>query len=78
MVYLAEFNPDSADAMLDRLDGTFGLLLTYPELGRLRPDIAPDLRYFVVQKYLVLYRTLESGVEIVRVVHGARNLADLF
>jgi plasmid stabilization system protein ParE len=26
-----------------------------------------------VRSYLILYRQIEGGVEIVRVVHGARN-----
>lgn len=46
-------------------------------LGPARPDLAPDLRYFVVRKYLILYRQIADGVEIVRVVHGARHLPDL-
>lgn len=47
-------------------------------MGRLRPDIAPELRYFVVGNYLILYRTVENGIQIVRVIHGARDLPHLF
>lgn len=43
-----------------------------------RPDLAEGLRYFVVGGYLVVYRQVAGGVEIVRVVHGARHLPDLF
>ncbi len=47
-------------------------------MGPARPDLAAGLRYFIVGNYLVLYREAPDGVEIVRVVHGARHLPNLF
>jgi len=62
---------------------TFGLLATQPEIGwhpRLKhPDLA-SLRAFQVsgfRKMAVLYRPRPDGVEILRVVHGSRNLQAL-
>ncbi len=46
-------------------------------MGPARPDLAADLRYFVVGAYLILYRESDDSVEIVRVVHGAMNLNGL-
>jgi toxin ParE1/3/4 len=46
-------------------------------MGRARPELRPDLRSFPCGAYLILYRAVDDGVEIVRVVHGARNLEDL-
>jgi toxin ParE1/3/4 len=40
--------------------------------------IAPELRRSLVGRYLILYRIITDGVQVVRVVHGARNLFDLF
>lgn len=53
------------------------LLGEHPELGPLREDIAPGLRYLPVGRYPLLYRIVDDGVEIVRVVHGARHLPGL-
>jgi toxin ParE1/3/4 len=39
-----------------------------------RPDIAQDLPCFPVGKYLILDRLLPDGIDVVRVVHGARRL----
>jgi plasmid stabilization system protein ParE len=36
------------------------------------------LRYFTAGHYLILYRIVEDGVEIVRVVFSGRNIASLF
>jgi plasmid stabilization system protein ParE len=52
----------------------FHALADNPLMGRLRPEIAPELRYFTVGKYLILYRTVLDGVQIVRIIHGARDL----
>ena len=46
-------------------------------MGRARPGLRSDLRYFPYGSYLILYRIVGDGVEIERVVHAARNLDDL-
>ncbi|MBI4031035.1 MAG: type II toxin-antitoxin system RelE/ParE family toxin [Proteobacteria bacterium] len=76
-LYIAADNPDAADRVLDDIDSKFRLLSDNPEIGPARPDIAPEFRYFPVGSYLILYRLLKGNVEIVRVVHGMRNLLTL-
>ncbi len=73
--YLAKDNEAAADRVLDSLDARMQRLADHPLLGPARPDIAPDLRYLVSDNYLILYRILPAAVEIVRVLHGARNLS---
>jgi plasmid stabilization system protein ParE len=48
--------------------------------GRVRDDIMRGLRGFSRDRYLILYRLDEANqsVQIVRVVHGMRDLAALF
>jgi toxin ParE1/3/4 len=77
-VYIAQNNPSTADHLLDDLDTKCLLLADNPRLGPTRPDIAPELRYFPVGSYLILYREIAQGIEVVRVIHGARRLTDLF
>ena len=76
-LHIGADNPTAADKLLDRINSVFELLAANPALGPARPDLAPELRYFVVRNYLILYRQITNGVEIVRVVHGARYLPDL-
>lgn len=76
--YIAQDNPAAADRVLDDIEQRFHGLTDNPLMGRLRPDIAPELRYFTVGKYLILYRTVPDGIQIVRVIHGARDLPHLF
>lgn len=76
--YIAQDNSLAADRVLDEIDQKVNVLAENPLLGRFRPDIAPELRYFAVGKYLILYRIAYNGIQIVRVVHGARDLPNLF
>lgn len=73
-IYIAQDNPGAADRVLDDIEQRFHALADNPLMGRLRPDIAPELRYFAVGSYLILYRTVEDEIQIIRVIHGARDL----
>ena len=75
--YVAQDDPAAADRLLDTFEEKIGLLAENPHIGPARPDIAEDLRYSPVGSYLLLYRIVSGGVEIVRVVHGARDLLNL-
>ncbi len=47
-----------------------------PGIGRARTDLADEtLRVWSAHSYLILYRPGTRPVEIVRVIHGARDLA---
>jgi toxin ParE1/3/4 len=53
------------------------LLSEHPRIGISRGDIAKGVRVFPVGNYLILFRTLADGVEVVRYGHGARQLPGL-
>lgn len=46
-------------------------------MGIARPEVRVDLRIFPMGNYLILYREVDDGAEIVRVIHGARQLCEL-
>ena len=77
-LHVALDNPAAADRLIDRIVSRCQALIDHPELGPSRPEIAPEARVLIVGDYLALYHIKDSKVEIVRVVHGARQLRDLF
>jgi toxin ParE1/3/4 len=77
-LYIAQDNPSAADRLLEEIEDKYSLLAANPQLGRARPDIAADCRSFPVGRYLILYRLIPDGIEVVRVVQGSRRLEDLF
>jgi toxin ParE1/3/4 len=66
-----------ADRVYDRIRRLCRLLEDHPQLGRARPEIQPEARSIVVERWLALCRITEEGPEIVRVLDGARDLSAL-
>ena len=76
-LYIAQDNPDAADSLLDTFEEKGQLLAENPKLGQTRPDIAEQFRYLPVGRYLMLYREIPGGIELVRVMQGMRLLSAL-
>jgi toxin ParE1/3/4 len=74
----AAAHPDVADALLRLLDEKLRLISDVPGMGKARPELRPRLRSFPVGKYLLFYRPVRGGIELVRVIHGARDLRQIF
>jgi toxin ParE1/3/4 len=49
-----------------------------PHIGRARGELSPNLRSIPFGRYVIFYLALPDGIEIVRVLHGARDLDTIF
>jgi len=76
--YIAEDNPQAADKLLDRIDKKCRTLAQYPYMGRERDDIKRGVFSFPVRNYIIFYTQTDDGIEIVRVLHGARDVYSQF
>jgi len=76
--YIAEESETRADAFIDLIDEKFQILAGNPNMGRARREIEDDLRSFPVGRYVIFYRPTAKGIEIVRVLHGSRDLGSIF
>jgi len=76
--YIADDSEARADAFIDTIDKKFQTLARKPTIGRLRDELTKDLRSFPLGRYIIFYLPLTDGVEIVRVLHAARDLDALF
>ncbi len=81
--FAIEAGPELGHRFLLAAHETFSGLATQPEMGwhaRLKNPLLASLRVFRVsgfEKILVLYRPSPHGVEILRVIHGSRNIIAL-
>ena len=75
---IARKNPRSATRFIETVLEKCDLLAEQPGIGRLRNDLSPDLRSLVVGRYLIFYRPLSEGIDVVRVLHGARDVEAVF
>ena len=72
--FIADDNEAQADRFLALLDSKLNLLATQPRMGRLREDLIPDLRSFPVGRYIVYFFPVPDGIDLVRVLHSARDV----
>lgn len=77
-VYVAERDISAADRLLDTFDAKLKILAKWPGLGAGREELGAGIRSFPVGNYLILYRKAKGGIELVRLVHAARDLRPLF
>jgi len=76
--YIADDSLAAADRWLDRLDEKFRLLAAQAMMGRARDELAPGVRSFPIGRYVVFYVPLDDGIDVVRVLHGARDIDAVF
>lgn len=73
-LHVARDSEAAADRLLDRIEARWQQLAIYPLSGAPRDDIGPGIRHLVVGDYLTLYRVGSGAIEIIRVLHGKRNI----
>jgi toxin ParE1/3/4 len=78
--YIAEDSPRQADAFISRVNSDLYVLVRQPLIGRARPELLVDLRSMSVGRYVIFYipHSRPRGIEVVRILHGARDLQRLF
>jgi antitoxin ParD1/3/4/toxin ParE1/3/4 len=75
--YVAEYNVAAADQLEADIYEACELLAGNPHLGHKRRDLTdePVLFWPVRRQYLVIYRRDAEPLRIVRIFHGARDIA---
>lgn len=76
---LREGGPAAADRVRLALQAACDRLARTPGIGHIRDDLTRDRRhrFWGVHSYLIVYRPDTSPLEIIRVIHGARDAAAL-
>jgi toxin ParE1/3/4 len=72
--YIAEDSLIEADRWVDRLDEKLSLWATQPLMGRNRDELAAGIRSMAFGRYVVFFEPLPDGIDIVRVLHGSRDI----
>lgn len=74
----AEAGEDVADRFLAKVNEKCRTFAGFPQAGRARNELIVNLRRFPVGNYLVFYMPLLDGIEILRVLHGAQDIPQVF
>ena len=76
---LEQSGPNRALDVHDRLHEEFWNVGAQPGIGHVRDELADEsLRVWTVFSYLIIYRPETKPVQILRVIHGARDVPKAF
>ncbi len=76
--YIASDSKERANDFLRALNDKMEALAKNPLMGRERDEVTPGLRSFPFKRYVIFYQPLPDGIDVVRVLHGARDIDSLF
>ncbi len=72
-LFIAADNPHAAQTWADGIQKSCRRIGDMPGIGAPRPEVTAGLRILPVGNYLILYVQTETGVDVLRVIHGARD-----
>lgn len=81
--YIANIDLDQSDRFLQSAEATFQNLAKMPGVGKRCQFYSPQLKNIRqvgvknFKSYLVFYLASDCSIEIIRVIHGSRNLESL-
>ena len=76
--HISEDSEHYANKVILEINKKFEYLLKFPQTGKMRNELFLGLRSFPSGKYLIFYQETDFGIEIVRVIHGARDIEQAF
>ncbi len=71
--YYAIHNVEAGERILKEFNKQCVYLVQFPMMGRSYESVRPGLRAVPMADYLLFYRILEPGLEVVRVMHRNRD-----
>ncbi len=76
--YFTEANLEAGERFFRDFNRKCQQLVAFPSSGKSYAPVRADLRGLPLESYIIFYRVLDDGIEILRVVSGRRNLRSLF
>jgi toxin ParE1/3/4 len=75
--YIARDKPLAVAHWVDEIEERCNLIAATPEFGELRPEYGAGIRSAAIGRYVIFYRTITGGIEVVRVIAGDRDIRSL-
>ncbi len=76
--YFAEDNLEAGERFFRAFNRKCQQLVNFPNSGKSYATIRPDLRGLSLEGYVIFYRILDDGIEILRIVSRCRDFPALF
>jgi toxin ParE1/3/4 len=72
--YFATHNPDAGIRLIDEITELCRFTASQPRTGRPRNDLGSGIRSAVVGQYIIFFRATSDGIDVLRVIHGPRDI----
>ncbi|MBD2385416.1 type II toxin-antitoxin system RelE/ParE family toxin [Cylindrospermum sp. FACHB-282] len=76
--YFSQSNLEAGERFFQEFNRKCQQLISFPSSGKSYAGIRADLRGLPLEGYVIFYRVLDDGIEVLRVVSGRRHLPSLF
>lgn len=76
--YFAENNIEAGERFFQAFNRKCKQLVSFPNSGKSYADVRYGIRGLSIDNYILFYRILEDGIEILRVINGRRDFSALF
>lgn len=76
--FIAQDNPPAAQSFLGQLEEKCWTLAAYPHMGQARESLGSGVQSFPAGRYVIFYRSIPDGIQVLRVLHGARDVENIF
>ncbi len=67
-------SPTAAARVIREIAEKADTYASQPLLAATRPEFGSHVRAFYVHRYVIIYRPASDGIEMLRVVHGSRDV----
>ncbi len=72
--YIARDKPIAAGNWVEKIEEKCLLIAATPEFGEERPEYGREIRSSVIGRYVIFFRPIEDGIEVIRVIPGDRDI----
>ncbi|HPO12622.1 MAG TPA: type II toxin-antitoxin system RelE/ParE family toxin [Candidatus Hydrogenedentes bacterium] len=76
-LFIARDNISAADHFISKVMDKFSKIAAHPNLGRVCEEVGKDFQRFPVDAYVIFYRIKPKFIEIVRILHSARDIESI-
>jgi toxin ParE1/3/4 len=70
---IVQDNAAAADRMMAAIRHSLRLAAGNLLMGQSREDLGPGYRVFSVGNYVIVFCPMKGGIQVVRIIHGARD-----
>ena len=75
--FIARDKPIAAVNWVEKIEEKCKLLAATPGIGETRREFGPEVRSSFVERYVIFFRPIHDGIEVLRVIAGDQDIRSI-